>query len=211
MPEFEMAGVLLVGLTGGIASGKSAVSARLRDLGIAVVDTDAVTHELLADGEGPVAARVAAAFPEALTPEGVIDRGALGRLVFGDAGRLARLEGILHPAIGAVVGRRVRELARSTSLVVLEVPLLFEAGWDRLVDLVVVVDAQPSQQVERFCRRTGSGPHQALARMASQTEREHRIARADRVLTNHGSMEELLSQVDGLAAFLREEENRHER
>ena len=195
---------MLVGLTGGIASGKSTVGGLLREAGMAVIDADRVGHELLANGAGAVGRELAAEFgPGVLSSDGSIDRSSLAALVFGDPVRLAVLERTLHPAIEAEVQRKVGELLTEHPTVVLEVPLLFEAGWEEKVDLIVVVDCAPEAQIERFMERSGATREDALARLRNQMGREERLARADLVIDNSGGLAELRPQVKALISRLK--------
>jgi len=192
---------LLVGLTGGLGSGKSTVSALLLKAGIPVIDTDRVTHELLAESTGPVHGAVVESFGEAvLGPDGAIEPRLLAALAFEDSDRLRLLESILHPAVAARVGMLVRELADSETVVVLEVPLLFEAKWDSLVDLTVAVDCSVEDQVERYCARTGRDAEEAALRIAQQLPRARRRELADYVLDNSGAAASLEHEVERLVA-----------
>ncbi len=201
-----------IGLTGGIGSGKSTVAGLLRGHGYAVIDTDAVTHELLSDASGSVVARIAAAFGrQVVAPDGTIDRKAMAAVVFGDEERLGALEAVLHPAIGRVVEERITALPAHTHSVIVEVPLLFEAGWDRQVDVVVVVDCSVDLQIERFMGRSGATSDEARRRIESQLPRAQRLARADFVVTNDGPLEDLKAQVEQLVAKLRKTGEKHVR
>lgn len=200
----ESGSVRRIGLTGGVGSGKSSVARLLAQHGYPVIDTDAVAHELLSDVGGPVVAQVVAAFGEQiLAQNGTIDRAALAQVVFGDPERRVALEGILHPAIGRVVEACIEALPAGTNSVVLEVPLLFEAGWDRQVDCIVVVDCSTDLQVERFVARTGATRADALRRLGSQLSRARRLEGADHVVPNEGSLTDLEAEVAVLLEKLR--------
>lgn len=193
---------LRVGLTGGIGSGKSEVSRRLAALGAVLIDADAVAREVVEPGT-PGLAELASAFgPDVLRPDGSLDRDKLGTLVFADPALRATLNAIVHP----LVGGRMAELERAAppgSVVVHDVPLLAENGLTEAYDLVVVVDVPPTQQLDRLVRIRGMAREQAEARMAAQASREQRLAVADIVLDNSGSLAELDRQVADLWTELR--------
>ncbi len=145
----------IIGLTGGIASGKSTVSAMIRRMGLPVHDADATVHQLLAPGGAAVAA-VAQAFPGTLRPDGGIDRAVLGQRVFGDPEALQRLEAIIHPLTRRAETRFLQRHRRfGTPLVVLDIPLLLETGGQRRCDAVMVVVCPPFLQRQRALRRPG--------------------------------------------------------
>ncbi len=196
-------GVFLVGLTGGVGSGKSTVGRMLAQAGFPVIDTDRVGHEVL---ERPaVLARVSAAMGQDVSDgAGKPDRKRIGEIVFSDPDRRAALEEILHPEIQLEVKRRIGDCAESgCEVVVLEVPLLVEADWDRLVDLVVVVDCPLEVQVARYAARTGAAVREGQGRVAAQAGRERRLAAAHVVLDNSGALEGLERQVTRLIEHLR--------
>lgn len=193
--------MLRVGLTGGIASGKSAVADELAARGAVVVDADLLAREVVEPGTPGLAAVVSRFGPEVLTPEGRLDRPALGRLVFADAGARRDLEQIVHPAVRA----RAAELERAApadAVVVHVIPLLVETGQADDFDLCVVVDLDRETQLQRLQQRNGLSPEDAQARLAAQASREERLAAADRVLDNDGTREELRGAVAGLWAEL---------
>ena len=183
-----------IGLTGGIGSGESAVADMLREWGAAVIDADAVAHELTASG-GEAIAAIRAAFGEAvITAEGALDRSRMRELAFADPAQRARLEAILHPLIGA----RLRALARTLPgpYVVLVVPLLVEslARWRGRVERIVVVDCSPELQVSRVMRRSGLEAAQVRSILRAQATREQRLAAADEVIDNSGDLDALRRQ-----------------
>jgi dephospho-CoA kinase len=193
--------VLRVGLTGGIGAGKSEVSRRLAAYGAVVIDADQIAREVVEPGTEGLAEVIAAFGPEVLTPDGALDRARLGDIVFADPELRGKLNAIVHPR----VARRMAELERgaSSSIVVHDVPLIAENGRAGAYDLVVVVDAPPKVQAERLVRRRGLTREQARARMAAQASREQRLAIADIVIDNSGSLAELDRQVGDLWAQLR--------
>ncbi|MFZ5508904.1 MAG: dephospho-CoA kinase [Pseudomonadota bacterium] len=195
-----MSTAYIVGLTGGIGSGKSAAAERFAELGAAVVDTDAVAHELTRPG-GAAMEPIRAAFGETvITPEGALDRGAMRRLVFRDAEAKGRLEAILHPMIRAETDRRARAaLTAGAPYIVLVVPLLVESGsYRRRVNRVAVVDCDEQTQVRRVVARSGLTPEEVRAIMATQVSRAQRLAAADDVIDNEGDLAALRAQVDAL-------------
>lgn len=206
MPWLQNENLLVVGLTGGIGSGKSTVGSIIAESGIPVIDTDRVTHNLLDDRNSAVHRQVVELFgKDVLGPTGTIDRKKLGEAVFDKphSKQLRALESVLHPAIAQSVTNRLRSLGKAGErIVVLEVPLLVEAGWTKLVDLVVVVDCDEDVQFGRYMERTGADHNEAQSRIASQTSREDRRQVADHVLDNSGSISFLEEQTESLVASL---------
>ncbi|MFJ8750841.1 dephospho-CoA kinase [Streptomyces sp. NPDC102441] len=186
--------MLKVGLTGGIGAGKSEVSRLLARYGAVIVDADRIAREVVEPGTPGLTAVVEAFGPEILGPDGALDRSALGSIVFSDPARLATLNAIVHPLVGA----RSAELERAAgqdAVVVHDVPLLTENGLAPLYDLVVVVDAKPATQLDRLVRLRGMTESDARARMAAQATREERLAVADLVVDNDGPLDGLEPQV----------------
>lgn len=193
--------MILVGLTGGIGSGKSTVSALLAERGAVIVDADAIAREVQAPGT-PVLAKIAERFGTGvISADGSLDRPALASIVFGDADALRDLNGIVHPAVGAETNRRVREAIPTDRIVVLDIPLLTENPRDGLQG-IVVVDVPVDVQVERLVRFRGFAEDDARARIARQATREQRLATADFVIDNSGSLEALAPQIEALWQWL---------
>ena len=188
-----------VGLTGGVASGKSTVSAILAELGAVIIDGDKLAREVVEPGTPGLAAVAEAFGPGVLDPAGRLDRPALGRIVFADEEARGRLNGILHPLIRARVVEIVAAAPAGT-VVVQDVPLLVETGQAGAFDLVVVVEAPVDVRIERLGRDRGMPAEEARARMASQATDTERRAEADVVLLNDGTPENLCAQVDRLWA-----------
>lgn len=187
----------LVGLTGGIGSGKSAAADIFGELGATVVDTDAIAHELTAPGGAAIEPIRSAFGGEVIAPNGALDRAAMRRKVFADAQAKARLEGILHPMIRAEADRR--SAASSAPYVVLVVPLLVESGSYRSrVQRVAVVDCPEDIQVARVMSRSGLTADEARAIMAAQASRAQRLAVADDIIDNGGALAALRPRVEGL-------------
>lgn len=182
--------MLLIGLTGGIGSGKSTVSALLAERGAVVIDADAITRELQRSGQPVFAAMVERFGAGVVAADGELDRQAVADVVFADPAALADLNAIVHPAVGAEIARRLEAEAATEHLVVLDVPLLVESGRDDLAALVVV-DVDPEVAVRRLVEHRGMREDDARARMARQASREERLARADLVVDNSGSLDEL--------------------
>ena len=187
----------IVGLTGGIGSGKSAAADRFAELGAAIVDTDAIAHALTGPG-GQAIAAIRAAFGDAvITPDGALDRKAMRDRAFADPDERRRLEAILHPAIGAESARQVS--AARAPYVVLVVPLLVESGkYRERCDRLCVVDCPVEVQIARVMTRSRLPEEQVRAIMATQASREQRLAVADDVIDNGGDLATLLAQVDRL-------------
>lgn len=186
--------MLKVGLTGGIGAGKSEVSQLLARYGAVLIDSDRIAREVVEPGTPGLTAVVEMFGPRILTPDGSLDRPALGSIVFADPARLAALNAIVHPLVGA----RSAELERAAgpgAVVVHDVPLLTENGLAPLYDLVVVVDAKPATQLDRLVRLRRMTESDARARMAAQATREERLAVADLVIDNDGPLEDLEPQV----------------
>lgn len=184
-----------VGLTGGIASGKSTVSQLLAAKGAVLIDADKIAREVVEPGTPGLAAIVADFGEGVLTPAGELDREALGRIVFEDADANARLRAILYPDIGRTIVERIEAQRDTDNIVVVDAALLVESGWEGLGTLIVVA-ADAERQVERMVGDRGMSEEDALARMAAQAPVEDKIAKADIVIWNNGSMQELTRRVD---------------
>lgn len=194
--------MILIGLTGGMGSGKSSVSARLAAKGAVVVDADAITRSLQQPGQ-PVFEQMVERFgSEILTSEGTLDRQAVADVVFADTAALADLNAIVHPAVGAEIARRLEHEEGTDHVVVLDVPLLVESGRSDLQALLVV-DVDPEVAVDRLVRYRGVREADARARMARQATREQRRASADRVIDNSGTEADLDRAVDEVWAWIR--------
>jgi dephospho-CoA kinase len=190
-----------VGLTGGIASGKSAVSAILAELGAVVIDADLIAREVVARGTPGLDAVVAEFGPGVLTVEGDLDRPAMGALVFSDPSARKRLEAIVHP----LVHQRSAELEAAAppgSVIVHDIPLLAEVGRGGQFDAVIVVDAPTDVQVTRMVRDRGWTGEEAESRIAAQASREDRLAIATHVIDNAGSLGDLRRRVEEAYAEL---------
>lgn len=189
--------MLRVGLTGGIGSGKSEVSRLLAAHGAVVIDADALAREVVAPGSDGLAAVVEQFGADVLGPDGGLDRAAMAARVFADPGARARLEAVVHPRVRSLAAAReaAAVAADPSAVVVHDVPLLVETGQQDRYDLVLVVDVPPQVQVDRLVRSRGMDEAEARARIAAQASREQRLAAADVVLDNSGTLADLASRV----------------
>jgi len=197
--------VRLVGLTGGIASGKSTFAALLRARGVPVVDADELARAVASPGS-PVLARIVETFgPQALRPDGSLDRRWLGARVFADPAERQRLEAITHPAVGEELSRTVASLTSAGhALAFYDVPLLYEVGLEGAMDCVVVVWTPRAVQLQRLVRRDGLSPAEAEARLEAQLPMDEKASWADVVVENQGPPEALPPKADRLLADLRQ-------
>jgi dephospho-CoA kinase len=186
--------MLKVGLTGGIGAGKSEVSRLLVEHGAVLIDADRIAREVVEPGTPGLAAIVDAFGRDVLAADGGLDRPKLGSIVFADPDRLAVLNSIVHPLVGAR-SRALESAAADDAVVVHDVPLLAENALAPLYDLVVVVDASPETQLDRLVRLRGMAEEDARARMAAQATREKRLEIADIVIDNDVPLEDLRQRV----------------
>ncbi len=191
-----------VGLTGGVASGKSTVAAMLAELGAVVIDADALAREVVEPGTPGLAAVVEEFGPEMLGDDGGLDRAALGAVVFADEEKRRRLEGILHPLIRAR-SKEIEAEAADEALVVHDIPLLAESGQADRFDAVIVVDVPVETQVERMTGQRGWTEEDARSRVAAQAGREERRAIATYVIDNTGTRDDLRERVAEVVEMLR--------
>ena len=187
--------MLEIGLTGGIGSGKSTVAAMLVDRGASLLDADAIVRDLQTPGTPVFTAMVERWGDRILDDDGWLDRQAVADIVFADADELAALNGIVHPAVGDEMTRRREALADTDATVILDIPLLVESGHQGLAG-VIVVDVDPEVAVARLVAGRGFTPDDARSRIARQASREERLGRADLVVDNGGSLEDLTREVD---------------
>ncbi len=188
---------MVIGVTGGMGSGKSSVASLLADHGAVVVDADTIAHEVIGPGgpaHGPVIERFG---PGIVDAGGEIDRRALADLVFADPAARRDLEGLVHPPVLEAIDRRLAAEAATDHVVVVVIPLLVEVGWDR-ADAVVVVDAPEDLALRRLVEGRGMAEADVRRRLAAQADRATRLARADHVVTNDGTLDDLRRQVDTL-------------
>nr|WP_318835948.1 dephospho-CoA kinase [Desulfuromonas versatilis] len=191
--------VMILGVTGGIASGKSTVAQVFRELGAIVVSADELARQAVLPGTPALRQLVERFGPQVLCADGTLDRAALSRIVFADPRARQDLNRITHPAIAALAEKRLAELRRQNPLlVVYEAPLLFEAGAEGRVDAVLSVIIDERLQLNRLMARDRSGPEAAQARIAAQMPQSEKAARSDYLIDNSGSLEQLRQQVQAL-------------
>ena len=188
--------MLVVGLTGGIGSGKSTVAALLAERGAVVVDADQLARHAVAVGTPGYQAVVDRFGPGVVAGDGSLDRAALAAVVFGDAAALADLNAIVHPPVRDAIAARVEALRGTDSIVVLEIPLLIESGRSYGASTVIVVDCPEDLAVRRAVEGRGLDEADVRRRMAAQVSRADRLAAADLVIDNSGTRAELEGQVD---------------
>lgn len=193
--------MLLVGLTGGIGAGKSSVSASLARRGAVVVDADAIVKELQQPGTEVFGEMVERFGSGIVAEDGSLDRAAVAQVVFTDPQALADLGAIVHPRVHTEIERRIEEQRGTDHVVVLDIPLLAEAGWPGLVG-TIVVDLDPEVAIARLVEHRGFTEEDARNRIANQMEREHRLSKADFVVDNHGDPEALELEVDKAWAWI---------
>jgi len=191
-------GPLILGVTGNIAAGKSTVAQELKNRGAVVVDADKLARDVVAVGTAALQKLVGEFGGDILQSDGSLDRARLGQMVFADTKVRATLNRIVHPEIAR---RSVAELQRlkqegEVPLIVYEAPLLFEVGAETRVDKVLMVTIDPEEQLRRLMQRDGSDRISAQQRIASQMPQEEKVARADYVIDNTGTREEMCQQID---------------
>ena len=193
-----------VGLTGGIASGKSTVSGMFRDIGVPVIDADVIAREVVAPGSRALEAIVDAFGEEILTEEKSLNRTRLGEIVFSDPAKKKVLERILHPEIIAEQDRRLRDLEREgrTPVAIVDAAVMIESGSWKRFDSIVVVDCDESQQIGRLRRRNGMNEKEAIRRVNAQMPLSEKVKYADHVIDNRGSIDDTRKQVEALMELL---------
>jgi dephospho-CoA kinase len=189
--------VLLIGLTGGIGSGKSTVSSALAERGAVLVDADAIVKELQSPGTVVFDEMVERFGPEIVGPDGGLDRARVAEIVFNDADALKDLSGIVHPRVQAEIFRRIEEQTDTDNVVVLDIPLLVESGYPGLLG-TIVVDLDPEVAITRLVEFRDFTEDDARARIAKQATREQRLEKADFVVDNSGTPDDLPSQIDAV-------------
>ncbi len=191
-----------IALTGGIATGKSHVRARLAALGVPTIDADVLARDAVAPGSPGLAAVIARFGPGVLDPAGALDRRALAAIVFADGQARRDLEAIVHPLVRAATDRWFGSLDPATPLAVADIPLLYETGRDADFDRVIVVAAAPETQVRRIIARDGLSEADARARLAAQLPIDEKVRRADHVIRTDGAITDTDRQVDDLLRTL---------
>ena len=190
----------LIGLTGGIGSGKSLVAKRLAELGATVIDSDQIAHDITAPHGAAIPLIQASFGTELLAADGSLDRPKMRRLAFNDPNALHLLEAITHPLIHAETLRQASQAHENGALyLVFMVPLLVESGnWSQLIDHLIVVDCPQELQIARVMQRSNLDRRQIEQIMSKQASREDRLAAADMILLNDGGLDKLIPQIDGL-------------
>jgi len=191
--------MLVIGLTGSIGTGKSEASRELEALGASLISADQVGHEAYTPNTDAWEQVVAAFGEEILQEDGEIDRRKLGAIVFSDAGQLAKLNQIMHPRMARMVADKIEVLrSQGTGVVVVEAALLFEAGWDSLVEEVWVTDSPEQAVIERLRKRNGLSEEEARKRISSQMDRAERLEKSDFIIDNSGGIAGLGSAIKEL-------------
>jgi dephospho-CoA kinase len=188
--------MIVIGVTGGVGTGKSTVSKMLRDLGAALIDADELAHQVILPGQPAFEDLLREFGPGILAEDGTIDRRELGRRAFSVPEGAAAVNRLIHPRVLGAIRDRLRELAaEDTPAAVLDVPLLFESGCDKLCDQVWVVTADAHDRRRRLARREGTEAGEVLSRERWQMSLDEKLARADAVIDNSGDIETTRSQV----------------
>lgn len=193
----------LIGLTGGIGAGKSTVSAGLAAKGAVIIDADAIVRELQQPGTVVFTEMVERFGPGIVGPDGDLDRAAIAEVVFTDETALADLGAIVHPRVHDEIQRRLDEYGPTDRVVILDVPLLVESGWQGMRG-TIVVDLHPDVAVERLVQHRGFDETDARNRIAKQATREQRLAKADFVIDNHGEPHELEPEIERAWRWIQE-------
>ena len=200
--------MVLIGLTGGIGAGKSTISTELAARGAVIIDADAITRALQQPGAPVFDAMVQRFGPGILAPDGTLDRRAVADIVFPDPAALADLNTIVHPAVGAEIGRQLVDEAETDHIVILDVPLLVESGRDDLGG-TIVVDCDPELAIARLVAHRGFREKDARARIARQVGREQRLAHADFVIHNDSDRRDLEPQIEALWSWIQSRPDAH--
>jgi len=196
--------MLWIGLTGGIACGKSSVTRLLRTKGLPVIDADELAREVVRAGTKGLSEIAQAFGPEAIGPDGELDRKRIGEWVFGHPENLAKLEAIVHPRVRELQDQRRRELeARGEAIAFYDVPLLFEKKMEPLFDRILAVVCSPEPQIARLMARNGLSRAEAEVRIRSQVPADEKARRAHDVIWNDGDLASLEAAVDGYLAKIR--------
>ena len=188
--------MLIIGLTGGIGSGKTTISTLFHELGVPVIDADEIARQIVQPGEFALDEIVETFGREYLTDNGTLNRKSLRELIFSDPAAKNTLEAILHPKIRKTILNQIEKI--DAPYVLLSIPLLLERGWKEMVDQVVVVDCPEEQQIERICRRDHLTTNKARAILENQIDRDSRLQAADEIIDNSGNIESLSKRVEEL-------------
>lgn len=210
MTDSQQRNYRIIGLTGGIGSGKSTVARRFAELGASVYSADAIARQALEPGEKCYQPVIDAFGESILTQDGRIDRKALANIVFSNERKRTMLNEIIHPyVIDQLFSRAETDLSKSSgAIAIFDIPLLFESGLDAQMDRTITVSCEESERVRRIVERDQVTSEHALARIRAQMPEEEKRLRADYVLDNNGSLDDLIQQVDALFELLKAEELR---
>ncbi|WP_134699912.1 dephospho-CoA kinase [Ammoniphilus sp. YIM 78166] len=197
---------MIIGLTGGIASGKSTVASMFKELGCVIIDADKVARDVVKPGQEGLEAVVHRFGPQILTQEGELDRKALGAIIFHNEEKRKELNSILHPLIRKQMQREKEEaLQANPPLIIMDIPLLFESQLEQTVEAVIVVYVPPNQQLERLMQRDQISREEARRKMDSQMPIDEKKKRADFIIENSGSLAETRTQVEAIFTKLSKE------
>lgn len=197
---------MIIGLTGGIASGKSTVSSMFEELGCVIIDADKVARDVVKPGQQGLEAVTARFGPQILTPEGELDRKALGEIIFNDEEKRKELNSILHPLIrGKMQEKKEEALREKPPLIIMDIPLLFESQLEQTVEAVIVVYVPPDQQLERLMHRDQISKEEAQRKIDSQMPIDEKKKRAHFLINNSGSLDETRLQVEAIFSNLSKE------
>lgn len=191
--------MLIIGLTGGIGSGKTTACNQFMSLGVPIIDADLVARDVVKPGQPGLEQIVATFGPKILAADGTLERGQLREKIFSDSSARQKLEAILHPLIRAEIKNRLSAI--EATYVIMAIPLLIESGQYEIVDRILVIDVPEKQQIERICLRDGMDAEQAKHILTVQCSRSDRIAVANDVIYNTGDLEQLKSEVTKLHNF----------
>lgn len=195
---------MIIGLTGSIATGKSTVARRLKELGLPIVDADVVARQVVEPGSETLEAIFKEFGEAALLPDGSMNREEIGRQIFGNKEKRDKLNAIIHPAIRKeMLRQRDEHVANGEPIVIMDIPLLFEGQLQHFVDRILVVGTSEAIQTERLMQRNQLTKEEALQRIQSQIPVSEKMEQADDVIHNDGSMDELMKQVDAVVSLWR--------
>lgn len=197
---------MIIGLTGSIATGKSTVARRLKELGLPIVDADVVARHVVEPGSETLEAIYKEFGEAALLPDGSMNREVIGRQIFGNKEKRDKLNAIIHPAIRKeMLRQRDEHVANGEPIVIMDIPLLFESQLQHFVDRILVVGTSDVIQIERLMQRNQLSKEEALQRIQSQIPVSEKMEQADDVIRNDGSMDELMKQVDAVVSLWKEQ------
>ena len=198
----------VIGLTGSLSAGKTTVASIFRKMGAQIIDADQWTHALMAP-RGKCFKAVVREFGEDILVKGKIDRKKLGAIVFDDLKKLRKLEGIIHPVVRKMILETLKKLGKTKGIVILSVPLFFEGGYKRYVDLTMVVTASRRQSIQRACQCLRISKTEALRRIRRQMPQREKIRLADMIIDNNGTLQHTQKQVREIWEHIKNRESRN--